>query len=585
MSRDLLPVATARESATHLWRLLRQRPLALTVAVAAFLGASATGLLAPYVLGDLVDRLLDGGSGTSGALTRAFWLIAGAAVVGGVLSAVSVELLARAVEPALATLRQQVLARALSLDAARVEAAGSGDLLSRVGDDARVVARSVSQFVPLVLASLTTILLTVGGLFTLDWRLGLAGLVTVPFYVQALRWYLPRSAPYYARERVATGERAQALVSALRGLPTLRSFRTEEPAAAEVDARSHDTLRISLDVFHLYGRFGGRTNGTECLGLLVILGVGYLLVDGGEASVGAVTTAALFFHRLFNPISLLLFLVNDLQVTAASLTRLVGVAALPAPTYGAPAEPAAGPLVLSGIGHQYAPGRPVLGGVDLVVEPGQRVALVGASGAGKTTLAAVAAGVLVPTTGSVRLGPVDLGTLDPALLRRRVGLVSQEVHVFAGTVRENLLLAAVDQPSDAELTEALAAVSANGWVATLPDGLDTLVGEDGHALTPAQAQQVALARVLLVDPAVVVLDEATAEAGSLGARELDTAADAVTRGRAALVVAHRLSQAQRSDLILVLDHGAVVESGSHDDLVAAGGRYAELWAAWESPTG
>lgn len=581
MSRDLLPVATARESAAHLLRLMVRRPVMLGLAVAAFLAASATGLLAPYVLGRLVDRLLDGGPGTGDALTNAFWLIAGAAVLGGLLTTVSVELLARAVEPALATLRQQVLGRALDLDAARVEASGSGDLLSRVGDDARLVARSVSQFVPMLLASLTTILLTAGGMFTLDWRLGLAGLVTLPFYAHALRWYLPRSAPYYARERVATGERAQALVSALRGLPTLRSFRTEEPAAAEVDARSYDTLRISLDVFHLYGRFGGRTNRTECIGLIAILGVGFLVVDGGGVSVGEVTTAALFFHRLFNPIGLLLFLFNDLQVTSAALTRLVGVAALPAPSYDGRAAPSQGPLVLAGVGHHYDEGRPVLSGVDLVVAPGQRVALVGASGAGKTTLAAVAAGVLPPAAGSVRLGGVELATLDPAVLRRRVGLVSQEVHVFAGTVRENLLLAAVDAASDAALLDSLRSVSAGGWVAALPDGLDTLVGEDGHPLTPAQAQQLALARVLLVDPAVVVLDEATAEAGSLGARDLDAAADAVTRGRAALVVAHRLSQAQRSDLVLVLDHGVVVESGSHAELVAAGGRYAELWTAWE----
>lgn len=581
MSRDLLPVATAREAAGHLWRLVARRPVLLAITFVAFLAAAAVGLVAPYVLGRLVDQLIEGGPDTGDALTTAFLLIAGAAVVGGLLAVASAELLARAVEPALATLRQEVLGRSLSLDAERVEASGHGDLLSRVGDDARVVARTVSQFVPIVLASLTTIVLTAGGLFTLDWRLGLAGLVTLPFYVAGVRWYLPRSAPYYARERVATGERAQALVSALRGLPTLRSFRTEERAAAEVDARSHDVLRISLDVFHLYGRFGGRTNRTECIGLIAILGVGWLVVDSGTASVGEVTTAALYFHRLFNPIGVLLFLFNDLQVTAASLTRLVGVAALPAPSYDAPAGPATGSLVLAGVRHEYQLGRPVLADVDLVVEPGQRVALVGASGAGKTTLAAVAAGVIRPSGGSVRLGAADLTTLEPLALRQRVGLVSQEVHVFAGTLRENLLLAAVDAVPDPQLLDALGAVSAAGWATALPDGLDTVVGEDGHTLTPAQAQQLALARVLLVDPAVVVLDEATAEAGSLGARELDTAADAVTRGRAALVVAHRLSQAQRSDLVLVLDHGAVVEAGSHDALVAAGGRYAALWAAWE----
>jgi ATP-binding cassette subfamily C protein len=582
-ARVLLPTATARASAAYLWGLVARRPVLLAATLAAFLAAAAVGLVAPYVLGRLVDRLLQGGPGTGDALTTAFLLIAGASVLGGLLAVGSAELLARAVEPALARLRQDVLGRALDLDAARVEASGHGDLLSRVGDDARVVARTVSQFVPMVLAALTTILLTAGGLFTLDWRLGLAGLVTLPLYAQAVRWYLPRSAPYYARERVATGERAQALVSAMRGLPTLRSFQIQERAAAEVDARSYDTLRITLDVFHLYGRFGGRTNRTECIGLIAILGVGWLVVDSGSASVGEVTTAALYFHRLFNPIGILLFLFSDLQVTAASLTRLVGVAALRPPSYDAPAEPASGALVLRGIRHEYQPDRPVLADVDLVVSPGRRVALVGASGAGKTTLAAIAAGVIRPAAGSVRLGSVDVATLEPEALRRRVGLVSQEVHVFAGTLRENLLLAAVGPPAptDDRLLKALAAVSAAGWATALPDGLDTVVGEDGHALTPAQAQQLALARVLLVDPAVVVLDEATAEAGSLGARELDTAADAVTRGRAALVVAHRLSQAQRSDLVLVLEHGVVIESGTHADLVAAGGRYAELWAAWE----
>ncbi len=236
-------------------------------------------------------------------------------------------------------------------------------------------------------------------------------------------------------------------MSALRGLPTLRSFRIEEPAAAEVDARSADTLRISLDVFHLYGRFGGRTNRTECIGLIAILGVGFLAVDSGAVTVGQVTTAALFFHRLFNPIGVLLFLFDDLPVTAASLTRLVGVAAPPGPVVRRPGGAGRGtagaqrdrPPLPAGA-SRAGPRRPGRG-TRSAGRPDRRE-----RGGQDHARARSRPGCSRPRPGPVRLGPVDLETLDPALLRRQVGLVSQEVHVFAGTVRENLLLPAASTP-------------------------------------------------------------------------------------------------------------------------------------------
>jgi ATP-binding cassette subfamily C protein len=209
------------------------------------------------------------------------------------------------------------------------------------------------------------------------------------------------------------------------------------------------------------------------------------------------------------------------------------------------------------------------------VEPGERVALVGSTGAGKTTLASIVAGILRPDSGAALIGGVPAADL-PACV---VAIISQETHVFAGPLIEDLRLARRGA-TEADVRAALATVGALDWASDLLDG--TPVGDGGHALTAAQAQQLALARLVLLDPAVAVLDEATAEAGSAGARTLEESARAATAGRTVLIVAHRLTQAASADRIIVLEHGVIVEQGSHAGLVEAGGRYAQLWSAWES---
>ena len=211
---------------------------------------------------------------------------------------------------------------------------------------------------------------------------------------------------------------------------------------------------------------------------------------------------------------------------------------------------------------------------------GETVALVGSTGAGKSTIAAIAAGSIEPTSGQVRIGGATLAELGADGLRRHIAIVSQEVHVFAGPLIEDLRLAAPEAGRE-DVRAALATVGAHEWVDALPNGLDTVVGEGGHELTSAQSQQLALARLVLADPSVAVLDEATAEAGSSGARDLELAARAATKGRSTLVVAHRLTQAAAADRVVVLEHGRILEQGPHNELVSAGGRYAQLWAAWE----
>lgn len=580
MTRHLLPIASRADTTRLAGTLLGRRRGPLLVSAIAFVLVGLAGLVAPWILGDIVDTVTTGGD--ESRILHGTLLIAAASVVAGIGTSFAVACLARAGEPALADLREQALDRALHLDSIRLEEAGAGDLLSRVGDDVRSLAQSLTQIIPLLIGSLIAVVFTAGGLFALDWRLGLAGLATAPFYVLGLRWYLPKSSPYYRRERIAQGERAEVLVNGIQGAATLRALSREQAHIDRITHHSHHAMTITMDVFRLLTRFGARTNRAELIGLSVVLGTGFLLVRDDLTTVGAVTAAALYFHRLFNPIGALLMIFDDVQSAGASLARLAGIALLApasAPDGASPAR--SGTFALSGISHEYVPGQPVLRDVTVLLADGERVALVGATGAGKSTLGAIAAGLLIPTGGTVAIDGIPLDTLDPSHVRSGIALVTQDVHVFSGTVRENVDLARPGA-DDTDIRSALRTVRAVSWLDALPDGLDTIVGDHGHPLTPAQAQQLALARILLHDPLVAVFDEATAEAGSSGARELEEAAIAVTAGRTSLIVAHRLTQAQSADRVIVMHEGRIVEEGTHDDLVAAGGRYADLWSAWST---
>ncbi|WP_433824620.1 ABC transporter ATP-binding protein [Actinoplanes sp. CA-015351] len=575
MTDQLLPITGPRETRGWLATELRSRPRETAFTLVTGLLAAGASVVPAYALGLLVDRVRAGAD--AGAIVKVGVTIVVAAVVGGAATGFGGYLINRLGSRILADLRESTVATALRLPALVLDRAGRGDLLSRVGADIAAIGKAVSDVLPGMISAVLLSVISLAAIAGIDWRLGLAGAVAVPLYVIGLRWYLPRAAPSYAAERVAIAERSQLFVESMQGTRTVHTYRLEDRHLAGIETASARARDISINVFALYTRFIGRINRAELAGLAAVLVAGFVLARSGGVTVGEVSAAALLFHRLFGPIALLMVTFDKAQDAGASLARLVGVLGMDIERRGVGRSPAGCELVLDDVTFGYGGPTPVLRNVSLRVAPGETVALVGSTGAGKTTAASLAAGILRPLHGYASIGGIAVSDL-PA---DTIAIVSQETHVFAGPLVEDLRLARPGATDD-EVAEALSRVGALSWARELPDGLDTVVGDGGHLLTAARAQQLALARVILLDPPVVVLDEATAEAGSAGARDLEQAATAVLEGRTALVVAHRLTQAASADRVIVMEHGAIVESGPHAELVAGGGRYAQLWAAWSA---
>lgn len=565
-----LPVADARRSWQHARRLLHARRWALAGTTGSLLAGSAAALVVPPALGWIVDGVI---GGASMARIGAY---AGIIVAAGVVSALLLrwggQLLVHCLQGALAELREAVFAAAVRLDQGTVEDAGTSDVVSRVTGDVEAITAAVSDVLPRFVQAGFTIILTAVGLSLLDPWLALAALVAVPVQAVTTLWFLRRSRPLYHRLRREESDRGQAIIEAITGADTVIAHGVQPAHLGRIADRSLAAVETGREAIKARNRFNAGLNAAEFLGLAAILTAGYWQSVTAGLTVGSVTAAALFFHRLFAPIGALLSSIDDLQRAAAGLGRLVGVL-LAHPEPVARDDIADAGVRLRGASHRYRADAPdAVREVDLDLPAGSTTLLVGVSGSGKSTLAQLVAGVLVPRSGEVLVGGVPAARAGRAG-RRAVLLVTQDTHLFTGSLADNLRLADPDA-SDAALWQALDAVAAD-WTRDLRGGLEAPLGPD---LDDARIQQIALARVLLADPPVVVLDEATAHGGTGGV--LDAAVEAVVRGRTAVVVAHRFSQALTADEIVVLEGGRVLERGTHADLLRSPtGAYARLHAA------
>ena len=550
------------------------RPQA-AAALALLTAGAGSNVAIPILLGKIVDTVI-----TQGAIVPIGISLVLVAAVSALFSAAGFYVLSRLSERVISALREDMVSTALRLPTHRVEEAGTGDLVSRSTDDVAELSAAVTETVPVLAKSAFAIATTGVALVSLNWQYLLVVGAVMPLYVFAARQYLQRAPQRYTDERAAMAERARRLLEAIRGRKTVRAFGMEDQMHVEIERSSAQVVdkgyaaRRTMMVLQLWMTV------IELVMLVCGLLISFWVVQAGALTVGAVTAAMLLLIRLRGPLMGLMRVIDTVQSGYASLSRIVGVVMDPpraVPDFGAPAP--GGVAELKEVSFSYDDGGWAVQDVNLKLPAGHTVALVGASGAGKTTVAALLAGLRVPAAGTVLVDGVEVSALSDSERVARLAMISQEVHVFSGTLREDLSLAA-PQASDAQMEDALQRVGAQ-WYAQLEEGLDTVIGARGIHLDPVAAQQLALARILLLDPKIVIMDEATAEAGSVGAEALEEAATEVTRRRTALIVAHRLDQAARADSIAVMDNGRVVEQGSHHELLDYGGRYKQLWTAWQ----
>ncbi|MEU7552266.1 ABC transporter ATP-binding protein [Streptomyces sp. NPDC044571] len=586
-----LPLADGAEVRAWTGLFLRGEARRLALTFGLFAAALAASLVGPRLLGHLVESVKDGTTaGHVDVLALAFVAI----LVGHALLARAARTQATLLgERVLARTREDFVHRVLGLPLSEVEAVGTGDLLSRATTDADRLNESIRQAVPRIALAAVTLVFTFAAILLTSPLLALGLLAGAPFAVLSTWWYRPRATRAYELLLAQEADVLAVTHETTRGAATVEAL-----GLGPRQLRRHGTavdrvVRTRQRTTWLQTIWFPSLDLATMVPMALTLLIGGLAYQRGEVGLAELTAVVLYVQALGEPLNDLLTWTDELQIGNAALRRILGVERLPREEPRPPAPTDGHAIRLEGVCFGYGPGREVLTGIDLDIAVGERLVVVGASGAGKSTLGKLLAGVHHPSRGTVRIGGADVTTLPVGQLRREIVLVTQEQHVFTGTVRENLLLAhdgaggrAEDdiggRAADAGLWEVLETVLLADWVRSLPDGLDSGIGPGAAPVAPSHAQQLALARLLLSDPYALVLDEATALLDSTASRRVERSLAALIEGRTVISIVHRLDAVRDADRIAVMDGGRIVELGSHAELLAADGAYASLWHSWDS---
>jgi len=577
---ELLTRDDAKHLVRRLWRLLDRYHRRIAIATLLIMLWTACLLAGPTLVKHGIDAGLRGKD--EGALDLAAGLYLAVAIGGLLFARAAIWSVSKIGEPFLRDLRNKVFNHLMALDLGFFEREQTGRLVARLTSDVDamqdLVQIGLAQFAQNVFLFLGAVVV----ILVLSWKLALCTLVVVPPVVWASRWFRRESSRAFLEVRDRIGANLATLQEGLAGVRVVQAFGRERAFARRFRETNEAQYDANLETVRISTRYFPFIEFCGVAGTALIIGIGGWFADQRIVTVGTVAAFILYLNNLFEPVQQLSQLYNTLQQSGAALKKLVAlldtepkVAEKP----GAVDLPLEGALEVDDVSFRYGTGPLVLEEVSVTVAHGERLALVGPTGAGKSTLAKLMCRFYDPAVGAVRFGGVSLDDATLASLRERIVVVPQEGFLFAGSIRDNVRVGRPDA-SDATVDAALDALGIRGRFLELPEGLDTEVRERGSRLSAGERQLVSLARAALADPALLILDEATSNLDPGTERDVEAALEALTAGRSVVVVAHRLSTAARADRIAVVDHGRLQELGRHEELIRREGRYASLWASW-----
>ena len=574
-----------REARALLGELLRPYHLMLLILSVVVITENAARLAIPLLVRRGIDHaippLLAGGP--AGELLVVVAALCGLVVVQAVTRMTFLNASGRIGQRVLLELRRRLFRHFGRLDIAFHDRYTSGRVVSRSTNDVEAIQDMLENGFDTLLTAVLTLAGTGVLLVVLDVRLGLMCLAAFPVLVVLVWWFASASAKTYRKVRESAALVIVQFVETMTGIKAVQAYR-REPRNQQIFNEVADEYRdVNERTFRLLAIFmpAVKLVGNLTTGAVLIYG-GYRVLED-QMTIGTLTAFLLYLRMFFEPMQEISQFFNTFQSASSALEKIAGVLAVQ-PRIADPAQPVdpaavRGEIALKDVTFGYLPENPVLSGLSLTVPAGQTIALVGTTGAGKTTIAKLIARFYDPDSGTVTLVRVDLRRLQQSELRRHVVMVTQENFLFSGTVADNIRFGR-PQATDAEVRAAAAAVGADDFIAALPDGYDTDVAKRGGRLSAGQRQLVAFARAFLADPAVLILDEATSSLDIPSERQVQRALRTVLADRTALIIAHRLSTVAIADRVLVLEHGQIVEDGPPEDLIGAGGRYAALHRAW-----
>ena len=564
--------------------LVRPLKARVILTMAVVVVSTAAQVAGPALIAIGIDRglpALVGGEWMPLALVVAAYLIAG--VVGATLIAWYTVLTARVSQAILFDLRKRVFLHTQRLSLEFHERYTSGRIIARQTSDLDAIKELLDSGINQLVQGALYMLFIAIAMFWLDWVSGLVlfgALIPLAFLT---RWFQKRSQKFFRETRTASAQLIVQFVETMTGIRAVKAFRKEKRNQAEFGSLVENYRVSNSRVIQLFGIFDPGLVLIGNVALAVILLVGGLRVAGGGLAIGVLLAALLYARQFFAPAQEMAMFYNSYQSAAAALEKISGVLE-EKPSVADPTRPidlrkAQGRVSFEEVEFAYKADRVVLPQFDLELPAGQTIALVGTTGAGKSTLAKLISRFYDPSHGTVSLDGVDLRKLHPKDLRRAIVMVTQEAYLFSGTVADNIALGKPDATRD-QIVRAAQAVGAHKFIESLPGGYDTDVNKRGGRVSAGQRQLLSFARAFIADPVVLILDEATASLDIPSERLVQEGLQTLLADRTAIIIAHRLSTVAIADRVLVMEHGIIVEDGTPRDLIAGTGRFAQLHAAW-----